>query len=79
NLTAITMQHGNQNLNTILVVHDLRFLLPEECPQIPASNANQASREVYDQWILVEVYHYISMTESKILLYLVNTLGILNM
>ncbi|TYK03174.1 gag/pol protein [Cucumis melo var. makuwa] len=39
------------NLNTILVVDDLRFILTEECPQIPASNVNQASRKAYDRWI----------------------------
>ncbi|KAA0035676.1 gag/pol protein [Cucumis melo var. makuwa] len=39
------------NLNTILVVDDLRFILTEECPQTPTSNANRASREAYDRWI----------------------------
>ena len=36
------------NLNTILVVVDLRFVLTEECPQTAASNTNRASREAYD-------------------------------
>ena len=31
------------NLNTILVVDDLKFILTEECPQTPASNANRTS------------------------------------
>ena len=39
------------NLNTILVVDDLRFVLTKECPQTPTSNANQTSREAYDRWI----------------------------
>ncbi|KAA0034961.1 gag/pol protein [Cucumis melo var. makuwa] len=39
------------NLNTILVVDDLRFVLTEECPQTPTSNANRASRKAYDRWI----------------------------
>ncbi|KAA0051181.1 gag/pol protein [Cucumis melo var. makuwa] len=39
------------NLNTILVVDDLRFILTEECPQTLASNTNRASRETYDRWI----------------------------
>ncbi|KAA0059677.1 gag/pol protein [Cucumis melo var. makuwa] len=39
------------NLNTILVVDDLRFVLTEECPQTPASNANQTSPKAYDRWI----------------------------
>ncbi|KAA0046128.1 gag/pol protein [Cucumis melo var. makuwa] len=39
------------NLNTILVVVDLRFILTEECPQTSASNINRTSREAYDRWI----------------------------
>ncbi|KAA0033557.1 gag/pol protein [Cucumis melo var. makuwa] len=39
------------NLNTILVVDDLRFVLNEECPLTPTSNANRASWKVYDRWI----------------------------
>ena len=39
------------NLNTILVVDDLRFFLTEECPQTPASNANRTSRKAYDRWV----------------------------
>ena len=36
------------NLNTILVVDDLRFVLTEECPQTPTSNANRTSREAFN-------------------------------
>ncbi|XP_038882326.1 uncharacterized protein LOC120073576 [Benincasa hispida] len=39
------------NLNTILVVDNLRFVLTEECCQAPASNANRTIREAYDRWI----------------------------
>ncbi|XP_038891685.1 uncharacterized protein LOC120081079 [Benincasa hispida] len=39
------------NLNTILIVDDLRFVLSEECPQAPASNANRTVREAYDRWV----------------------------
>ncbi|XP_050947436.1 uncharacterized protein LOC127151492 [Cucumis melo] len=39
------------NLNTILVVNDLRFVLTEECPQAPASTANRNVREAYDRWV----------------------------
>ncbi|XP_022157449.1 uncharacterized protein LOC111024145 [Momordica charantia] len=39
------------NLNTILVVDDLRFILTEECPQAPTPNAARASRDAYDRWI----------------------------
>ncbi|TYK29762.1 gag/pol protein [Cucumis melo var. makuwa] len=39
------------NLNTILDVGDLRFVLTGKCPQTPASNANRTSRKAYDRWI----------------------------
>ncbi|KAA0055183.1 gag/pol protein [Cucumis melo var. makuwa] len=41
------------NLNTILVVDDLRFVLIEECPQSAVLNANRANRKAYDRWIKV--------------------------
>ncbi|TYK08036.1 gag/pol protein [Cucumis melo var. makuwa] len=40
------------NLNTLLVVDDFRFVLTEECPQTPASNANRTGQEAYDRWSL---------------------------
>ncbi|XP_038881660.1 uncharacterized protein LOC120073110 [Benincasa hispida] len=39
------------NLNTILVVDDLRFVLTEECPKAPTSNANRTVWEAYDRWV----------------------------
>ena len=39
------------NINTILVVDDLKFVLTEECPQIPASNASRTGWEAYDRWV----------------------------
>ncbi|XP_050935160.1 uncharacterized protein LOC127143909 [Cucumis melo] len=55
------------NLNTILVVDDLRFILTEECPQTPASNANRTSRKAYDQWVKANekarVYILANMTD----------------
>ena len=38
------------NLNTILVIDDLRFVLTEECPPNPSSNANRTVRDAYDKW-----------------------------
>ena len=38
------------NLNTILVIDDLRFVLTEEYPPNPSSNANQTGRDAYDRW-----------------------------
>ena len=37
------------NLNTILVIDNLRFVLTEECP-VPAQNANRTVRDVHDRW-----------------------------
>ena len=55
------------NLNTILVVDDLRFVLTEECPQAPALNANRTVREAYDRWVKANdkarVYILASMTD----------------
>ncbi|TYK05033.1 gag/pol protein [Cucumis melo var. makuwa] len=42
------------NLNTILMVDDLRFALTEECPQTPTLIANRTSQEAYDRWIKVD-------------------------
>ena len=39
------------NLNTILVIDDLKFVLTEECPSNLSSNANQTVRDTYDRWI----------------------------
>ena len=39
------------NLNTILVIDDLKFVLTEECPPNPNSNANRTARDAYDRWI----------------------------
>ena len=54
-------------LNTILVVDDLRFVLFEECPQNPASNANRTGRKAYDRWGKVNekacVYILVSMPD----------------
>ncbi|TYK22241.1 gag/pol protein [Cucumis melo var. makuwa] len=57
------------NLNTILVVDDLRFVLTEECPQTPASNANRASRKAYDRWIKAneKAHVYILTSMSDVL------------
>ncbi|XP_038894535.1 uncharacterized protein LOC120083073 [Benincasa hispida] len=53
------------NLNTILVVDDLRFVLTEQCLQTPASNANQTVRKAYDRCVKANekacVYILVSM------------------
>ncbi|XP_038895830.1 uncharacterized protein LOC120083997 [Benincasa hispida] len=39
------------NINTILVIDDLRFVLTEECPPSPGLNANRTVRDAYDRWV----------------------------
>ena len=39
------------NLNTILVMDDLRFVLMEGCPPVPDSTANRNVQDAYDRWI----------------------------
>ncbi|KAA0046140.1 gag/pol protein [Cucumis melo var. makuwa] len=55
------------NLNTILVVDDLRFILTVECPQTSVSNANRTSQEAYDRWVKANekarVYILVSMSD----------------
>lgn len=49
-LTGENYTTWKSNLNTILVVDDLRFVLTEECPHIPARNAPQTVKDAYDRW-----------------------------
>ena len=49
-LTGKNYTTWKSNLNTILVVYDLRFVLMEECPPVPARNAPQTVRDAYDRW-----------------------------
>ena len=37
-------------INTVLIIDDLRFVLVEECPQVPAANATRTVREPYERW-----------------------------
>ncbi|XP_038889092.1 uncharacterized protein LOC120079003 [Benincasa hispida] len=39
------------NINMILVIDDLRFVLMEECPPSLGPNANRTVRDVYDRWV----------------------------
>ncbi|XP_038902425.1 uncharacterized protein LOC120089071 [Benincasa hispida] len=57
------------NLNTILVVDDLRFVLTHKCPQALASNANRTIREAYDRWVKAneKVCVYILSSMSDVL------------
>jgi len=49
-LTSENCTTWKSNLNTIMVIDDLRFVLMEECPPIPSHNASQSVRDAYDRW-----------------------------
>ena len=56
-LTAKTLTRKNfpkwkSNIYLIFITENLRFVLTEERPQKPSSNATQRTREVYDRWII---------------------------
>ncbi|XP_038891639.1 uncharacterized protein LOC120081031 [Benincasa hispida] len=50
-LTGDNYVTWKSNLNTILVIDDLMFVLTKKCSSIPNSNANQTVREAYDKWM----------------------------
>ncbi|XP_022157632.1 uncharacterized protein LOC111024294 [Momordica charantia] len=66
-LNGVNYSTWKNNLNTILVVDDLQFVLTEECPQTPAENANRNVREAFDRWVKANdkarVYILASMTD----------------
>ncbi|XP_038874918.1 uncharacterized protein LOC120067424 [Benincasa hispida] len=39
------------NINTILVVDDVRFMLIEECSPVPSSTATRNVLDIYDRWV----------------------------
>ncbi|XP_038888904.1 uncharacterized protein LOC120078675 [Benincasa hispida] len=57
------------NINTMLVVDDLRFVLKEECPPISSTTANQNVRDIYDRWVRAnkKAQAYILATISDVL------------
>ncbi|XP_038877282.1 uncharacterized protein LOC120069564 [Benincasa hispida] len=50
-LTGDNYATWKSNLNTILVIEDLQFVLTEECPPVSGSNANRNVQETYVIWI----------------------------
>ncbi|KAA0058181.1 gag/pol protein [Cucumis melo var. makuwa] len=55
NILAADKLNGNNyaswknTINTVLIIDDLRFVLVEECPQVPAANAIRTVREAYER------------------------------
>ncbi|KAA0060254.1 gag/pol protein [Cucumis melo var. makuwa] len=56
NMLAADKLNGNNyaswknTINIVLIIDDLKFVLVEECPQVPAANATQTVREPYERW-----------------------------
>ncbi|TYK08144.1 gag/pol protein [Cucumis melo var. makuwa] len=38
-------------INTMLITDDLKFVLVEVCPQVPAANATRIVREAHEHWV----------------------------
>ena len=67
-LTGENYSTWKSNLNTILVIDDLRFVLTEKCPPILARNASQSVRDAHDRWTKVNdkarVYILASLSDA---------------
>ena len=50
-LTGDNYTKWKHNINAILVTKDLKFVLTEECPPMPAANAARTVREAYEKWV----------------------------
>ncbi|XP_038891626.1 uncharacterized protein LOC120081018 [Benincasa hispida] len=59
--------YWKSNINTILVVDDLRFVLMEECSPLPCSNTNPNVQEVYNRWANEKERAYILTCISDVL------------
>ena len=66
-LTGDNYTKWKHNINAILVTKDLKFVLTEECPQTPTTNATRIVREAYEKWVLLvekaRTYLLASMTD----------------
>ena len=50
-LTGENFQKWKSDLNIVLMSENMRFILTDPCPPVPAANATRAVRNSYDQWI----------------------------
>ena len=54
-------------INIVLIIDDLWFVLVEECPQVPTTNATRTIREAHERWVnvneKVEAYILASLYE----------------
>ncbi|XP_038880420.1 uncharacterized protein LOC120072071 [Benincasa hispida] len=57
NLLSVDKLNGNNYtswrsiINTMLIIDDLRFILVEECPQVPAVGVSRNVRNAYESWV----------------------------
>ena len=40
-----------KNMNIILMLDNLKFVLTEKCPPQPVANANKSQKDAYDNWV----------------------------
>ena len=50
-LTGENFQKWKSDLNIVLMSENMRFILTDPCPPVPAANASRALRNNYDNWI----------------------------
>ena len=50
-LTGENFQKWKSDLNIVLMSENIRFILIDPCPLVPAANAQRAVRDSYDRWM----------------------------
>ena len=68
-LTGDNFAKWKKNMNIILVLDNLKFVLMEECPLEPAVNANKTIKDAYENWIRAneKAHCYLLATMSDVL------------
>ena len=69
NMLAADKPNGNNyaswknTINTMLIIDDLRFVLVEECPQVPATNATRIVWKAHEHWVKAHE-HWVKANEK---------------
>ena len=50
-LTGENFQKWKSDLNIVLMSENMRFILTDPCPPVPAANAQRAVRDNYERWM----------------------------
>ena len=51
------------NMNLVLINGDYKFVLLEECPPKPTTNAPRAAKEAFDRWVKANCYILVGMSK----------------